>query len=272
LSEVISKLTTTNKAPLALNSKRIGLYLFAAALYVVIALKDFRNVITNFNKILHKIDSNYKDIDQASAYMNVMYKFWTGDKDAFPKNMTGYTKGTKSQYVAMGWGYPLSSGYKEVSSPYGYREKATPHWHMGIDLPNAGDEIVAVTNGKVVYVNKTDSGEGYCIAYETDQLDPVSGEFVRVIVMHMQDKPDWKINDPLEKGQTIGYVGSTGNSGGPHLHFEVYNNTTDVPGSTEAGLKHRINPVWFYPGISFTLQPCSSPNGLYWDIDDKYMK
>ena len=67
------------------------------------------------------------------------------DDPAFPKDMTGYTKGTKSQYAKLGLGYPLATSYKYVTSPYGPRT-TSPAEHMGIDLRGNGIPVYAVAD------------------------------------------------------------------------------------------------------------------------------
>ena len=46
------------------------------------------------------------------------------------------------------------------------------------------------------------------------------GNGFRTVYMHMSDF-NASVGDTVRQGQCIGYVGSTGNSTGPHLHFQI---------------------------------------------------
>ena len=65
------------------------------------------------------------------------------------------------------------------------------------------------------------------------------GNGMQTLYAHMSSRAV-SVGQSVTKGQVIGYVGSTGMSTGPHLHFEMY-----VNGS-------RIYPQTKYPGMSFT--------------------
>lgn len=110
-----------------------------------------------------------------------------------------------------------------TSSVYGYRVHpiyGTVKFHAGEDIPASyGAEILAAASGTVTtagwvsgYGNYTviDHGGGTMTAY---------GHQSSIIV---------SVGQYVEQGQVIGYVGSTGNSTGPHLHFEVYQNGSTV--------------------------------------------
>ena len=110
-----------------------------------------------------------------------------------------------------------------TNSAYGYRVHpiyGTVKFHAGEDIPAGyGAEILAAASGTVVtagwvsgYGNYTviDHGGGLMTAYGHQSSFAVSG------------------GDVVTQGQVIGYVGSTGNSTGPHLHFEVYVNGATV--------------------------------------------
>ena len=55
---------------------------------------------------------------------------------------------------------------------------------------------------------------------------------------HLVQEPFVDVGDEVAAGQIIGRVGSSGNSSGPHLHFEVH---SGVP----ATRVNAVNPVWF---------------------------
>ena len=109
------------------------------------------------------------------------------------------------------------------SSAYGWRIHpiyGTRKFHAGEDIPAGyGAEILAAASGTVItagwvsgYGNYTviDHGGGMMTAYGHQSSIAVS------------------VGQTVTQGQVIGYVGSTGNSTGPHLHFEVYINGSTV--------------------------------------------
>jgi len=111
--------------------------------------------------------------------------------------------------------WPLP-GYYEISSPFGWRTHPITHkksLHTGADIPApsgtpihaAGDGIVIYTGDYGAYGNVViiDHGGGYTTLYAH------------------QSKVAAAENDKVKAGDVIGYVGSTGWSTGPHLHFEV---------------------------------------------------
>ena len=102
-----------------------------------------------------------------------------------------------------------------ISSKYGQREPTTatvPKSHTGTDIAaNMGTKIKSATEGEVVLV----SSEGDYGKHIKVQIGEVS-----IIYAHCNDIYV-KQGDKITQGQEIAEVGSTGNSTGPHLHFEI---------------------------------------------------
>lgn len=113
----------------------------------------------------------------------------------------------------MKWPTP---GYTGISSPYGYRIHPiykVKKFHSGIDInAPSGANIVAVNSGKVILAG-WNGGYGNCIIID-------HGDGIATLYGH-QSKLLVSVGDKVNKGDTIGKVGSTGLSTGPHLHFEV---------------------------------------------------
>ncbi len=100
-----------------------------------------------------------------------------------------------------------------LTSPYGYRTEPYPSFHNGIDVAApVGTPVYAAGAGTVIsagfkqgygYIVLIDHGYGYTTAYA--HLSTILVEAGQVV----------------EKGGLIAEMGSTGNSTGPHLHFEI---------------------------------------------------
>lgn len=110
---------------------------------------------------------------------------------------------------------PIING--KITTPY---KKAGKMWskgyHTGVDFAQpVGTPVHAVADGTVANANW---GKSYGI-----QIVQSLGDGTFCIYAHLS-KSNKKAGETITKGELIGYVGSTGNSSGAHLHFERRNN------------------------------------------------
>lgn len=135
--------------------------------------------------------------------------------------------GSKTSYNGVYIGEASSKGFlwpapscHYVSSPYGWRSSG---WHNGIDLVKSGGgalgtPVIASRSGRVEVVQRSNSGYGNMVLIN-------HGDGYKTRYAHMiKGSITVSVGEYVEAGQTIGKVGSTGNSTGPHLHFEVIRN------------------------------------------------
>lgn len=108
--------------------------------------------------------------------------------------------------------------YGYISSGYGYRGR---EFHKGIDIAGggSGSPIFAADNGRVVRSGWY-GGYGNCIIID-------HGNGYRTLYGHMSSLKV-KVGQVVHKGQVIGGKGTTGNSTGIHLHFEIIKNGSHV--------------------------------------------
>jgi murein DD-endopeptidase MepM/ murein hydrolase activator NlpD len=111
-------------------------------------------------------------------------------------------------------GLPIKDG--KITTAYKKKGKMwSKGYHTGIDMAvPVGTEVIAVADGKIEPANW---GKSYGI----QAVQKVAGGWV--IYAHLSEL-DVKPKDEVKKGQKIGKSGNTGNSSGPHLHFEMRDN------------------------------------------------
>lgn len=119
------------------------------------------------------------------------------------------------KHLASGFGYRIDPIYKTVKM------------HTGLDFAaSMGTPIYATGDGRVKEANYDNSGYGYHVIIDHGYgYETLYGHMVRIKARGGQ-----KVN----RGEVIGWVGSTGKSTGPHLHYEVI----------KSG--HKIDPVHFF--------------------------
>lgn len=110
----------------------------------------------------------------------------------------------------------ITSGFGWRTSPWGEGNEM----HAGIDIANSMETpIVATADGEVV---QTGWAGGYGNVVQLSHgngIVTVYGHNSRIAV---------KTGEPVKKGQIIAYMGSTGRSTGPHVHYEIRVNGTAV--------------------------------------------
>lgn len=130
------------------------------------------------------------------------------------------------------WLWPTQNGWV-ITDEYGYRIhpiSGERSFHSGIDISGTGygSKIYAVNNGTIVK-KEYYGGYGYSII-----INHNNGYWT--LYAHMSKFANVNLGDTVVAGQVIGYMGSSGDSTGPHLHFEV----------SKGSLSTRINPWSIY--------------------------
>jgi murein DD-endopeptidase MepM/ murein hydrolase activator NlpD len=111
--------------------------------------------------------------------------------------------------IASGFGFRIDPIYK------------TPKSHMGLDFAApTGTPIYATSDGIIKFSGFSTNGYGnHVIISHGFGYETLYGHMVRVSATQGQQ---------VKRGQVIGYVGSTGKSTGPHLHYEVHKSGVQV--------------------------------------------
>ena len=185
-----------------------------------------------------RLDNDFFDYEQKTEeliaelgaaqqeYENAKYQEWlaTSETTTAPTYSGGSDDDDDDGYYAPssgGWIIPCS--YVYLSSAYGWREppaEGASTFHGGVDLAaDEGTPIYAARSGYVYRAGYTEYN-GYYVGI--DHGDSFSSAYLH-LTHYIVD-----VGDYVSQGQVIGYMGSTGVSTGPHLHFTIYYNGSTV--------------------------------------------
>ena len=140
-----------------------------------------------------KVDEAAKELDAALNAANQAY-------------------GNASIQCSLDFGRPLAT-YKYVSCYFG------GNGHRGTDYAAPGGTEIYAVSGGVVTAAAYHYSWGYYVQVYHGKDD--NGNSYSTLYAHMNSAPIVSVGQNVSKGQTLGYVGSTGNSTGNHLHLEM---------------------------------------------------
>jgi murein DD-endopeptidase MepM/ murein hydrolase activator NlpD len=132
------------------------------------------------------------------------------------------------------WQLPVQPGVYHLTARFGQCSGLWSHCHTGLDFAAApGTPIHAIANGVVTSV-------GYEGSYGNQTVVTLS-DGTQMWYCH-QSSSTVSSGEHVRAGQLIGYVGSTGNTTGPHLHLEVRPGGGDPVDPYTALLVHGLRP------------------------------
>lgn len=164
-----------------------------------------------------EIIESFKNLDKLVAKMNVQESSY---KDLFKRSLANMDRLQHLPAIipVANWDLKrIGSGF----SPHRFHPILN-RWrpHKGIDLvADIGTEIYASANGRVKSARYSDS---------FGKMVEIDHGFGLVTLYAHMNKQSVRVGEKVKRGQVIGEVGSTGLSGGPHLHYEVHLNGVEV--------------------------------------------
>lgn len=209
-----------------------------------------------FQVALQEADTDGKGLSQAKAKAAVesvggltqaqkAYLWQSADK-SWKKNPYGSATVSEYKYAGGEFANPVAGG--TISSKFGPRDTfatsngaSSSRWHKSIDIAApAGTAIKSVQDGKVT-ANGWVDGYGWTI-----EVTHANG-YVSMY-HHMQNSSSVAVGTEVKQGQTIGSVGSTGNSTGPHLDLTITKDGTPVDPASLIGDYKNAKTGYVYEG------------------------
>jgi murein DD-endopeptidase MepM/ murein hydrolase activator NlpD len=160
-------------------------------------------------KLSNRMAIQKKSYDELRVLMNNKEKILASTPAIQPVSNGDLTR------IASGFGQRIDPIYKTIKM------------HAGLDFSAPqGTPIYATANGRIKIAGRSNGGYGnYVVINHGYGYESLYGHMLRV-----KARPGQQV----KRGEIIGYVGSTGKSTGPHLHYEIHKN------------ENKIDPVYFF--------------------------
>ena len=201
------------------------------AIQIILDLEyDLENRQAEYDAIMPAEDAANATIDKLVAELEAQ----RAAEAAAAAAAAGGSSGGGSANASGSFLWPVAS-YVYVSSRFGLRVHpitGKTKNHTGIDIASNQGTAVYASDGGSVTLAGWNGGYGNCIMID-------HGNGYVTLYGHLSSI-SVSVGQTVSQGATIGAVGSTGNSTGPHLHFEVLKNGT------------RIDPEQFFSGLTIS--------------------
>ncbi|MDO5413004.1 MAG: peptidoglycan DD-metalloendopeptidase family protein [bacterium] len=201
------------------------------AIQIILDLEnDLENRQAEYDAIMAAEDAANATIDKLVAELEAQ----RAAEAAAAAAAAGGSSGGGSANASGSFLWPVAS-YVYVSSRFGLRVHpitGKTKSHTGIDIASNQGTAVYASDGGSVTLAGWNGGYGNCIMID-------HGNGYVTLYGHLSSI-SVSVGQTVSQGATIGAVGSTGNSTGPHLHFEVLKNGT------------RIDPEQFFSGLTIS--------------------
>lgn len=201
------------------------------AIQIILDLEnDLENRQAEYDAIMAAEDAANATIDKLVAELEAQ----RAAEAAAAAAAAGGSSGGGSANASGSFLWPVAS-YVYVSSRFGLRVHpitGKTKNHTGIDIASNQGTAVYASDGGTVTLAGWNGGYGNCIMID-------HGNGYVTLYGHLSSI-SVSVGQTVSQGATIGAVGSTGNSTGPHLHFEVLKNGT------------RIDPEQFFSGLTIS--------------------
>ncbi|MEP9361879.1 M23 family metallopeptidase [Nocardioides sp. CN2-186] len=180
-------------------------------------------------------DSRRDALDDASdATLVAQAEAQLRDRDTALARLTAQAQDQADKLRLNQWVTPVLPGDYHLTARFGDYSGLWSHYHTGLDFAApSGTPIHAVANGVVTSV-------GYDGAYGNKTVVTLD-DGTELWYCH-QTSYIVNVGDTVTGGEVIGYVGSTGNVTGPHVHLEVRPGGGDPVDPYEALIAHGVQP------------------------------